>query len=54
MGDWVLFRGGIFLLVMVGGGGVVVGSKELVGWVDSVTDVRSYPPPVPWEERLKR
>jgi hypothetical protein len=37
----VLLRGGIlFLHVMVGGDGGVVGPKELVGWVDTVTSHR--------------
>ena len=44
----VLLRGGNFFLhVMVGGDGGVVGPKELVGWVDTVTDGRSYTPPTP-------
>ncbi len=32
---------------MVGGGGGVSGPKELMGWVDSVTDGRAYPHPAP-------
>ena len=40
---WVLLCGGIFWHVMVGGGGGVAGPKELVGWVDTVTD-GMYPP----------
>ena len=43
----VLLRGGIFLHVMVGGDGGVVGPKELVGWVGTVTDSRAYTPPTP-------
>ena len=43
----VLLRGGIFLNVLVGGGGGAVGPKELMGWVGSVPHVRSYPPPTP-------
>ena len=44
----VLLRGGIFFLhVMVGGDGGVVGPKELVGWVGTVTDCRAYTPPTP-------
>ena len=38
---------GFFLHVMVGGDGGVVGPKELVGWVGTVTDSRSYTPPTP-------
>ena len=38
---------GFFLHVMVGGDGGVVGSKELVGWVGTVTDSRPYTPPTP-------
>jgi hypothetical protein len=38
---------GFFLHVMVGGDGGVVGPKELVGWVDTVTDGRTYTPPTP-------
>ena len=38
---------GIFLHVMVGGDGGVVGPKELVGWVGTVTDSRAYTPPTP-------
>ncbi len=30
---------------MVGGDGGVVGPKELVGWVGTVTDSRAYTPP---------
>jgi hypothetical protein len=33
--------------VMVGGGRGVVGPKELMGWVGSVTDGRDYSPPAP-------
>ncbi len=40
-------RWDFFLHVMVGGDGGVVGPKELVGWVDTVTDNRSYTPPTP-------
>jgi hypothetical protein len=36
-----------FLHVMVGDDGGVVGSKELVGWVSTVTDGRTYTPPTP-------
>ena len=44
----VLLCDGIFFLhVMVGGDGGVVGPKELVGWVGTVTDSRSYTPPTP-------
>ena len=32
---------------MVGGGGGVSGPKELMGWVDAVTDGRAYPHPAP-------
>ena len=32
---------------MVGGGRGVVGPKELMGWVGSVTDGRDYSPPAP-------
>ena len=38
---------GIFLHVMFGGDGGVVGPKELVGWVGTVTDSRAYTPPTP-------
>jgi hypothetical protein len=34
-------------LVSVGGDGGVVGPKELVGWVGTVTDSRAYAPPTP-------
>jgi hypothetical protein len=40
----VLFRQWIFLHVMVGGGRGVAGPKELMGWVGTVTDGRSYSP----------
>ncbi len=44
----VLLRGGIFFLHgMVGGDGGVVGPKELVGWVGTVTNGRTYTPPKP-------
>ena len=43
----VLFRGGIFFHIMVGGDGGVVGPKELVGWVGTVTDGLTYTPPTP-------
>ena len=43
----VLLRSGIFLHVMVGGDGGVVGPKELVGLVGTVTDSRAYTPPTP-------
>jgi hypothetical protein len=36
-----------FFHVMVGGDGGVVGPKELVGWVGTVTDVWTYTPPTP-------
>jgi hypothetical protein len=39
----ILWRGGIFFGVMVGGVGGVSGPKELMGLVDAVTDDRSYP-----------
>ena len=43
-----MLRDGIFFLhVMVGGDGGVVGPKEFVGWVVTVTDVRPYTPPTP-------
>jgi hypothetical protein len=46
--DWGLVpRRDFFLYVMVGGDGGVVGPKELVGWVGTVTDVRAYTPPTP-------
>ena len=38
----VLFRDGIFFHIMVGADGGVVGPKELVGWVGTVTDGLSY------------
>jgi hypothetical protein len=37
----------IFLDVMVGGGRVVAGPKELMGLVGAVTDCRAYSPPTP-------
>jgi hypothetical protein len=41
-GDWGLVaRREFFLHVMVGGDGGVVGPKELVGWVGTVTDDRT-------------
>ena len=43
----VLLRGGIFLNVLVGGGGGAAGPKELMGWVGAVADGRAYPPPTP-------
>ncbi len=43
----VLLRGGIFLNVLVGGGGGAAGPKELMGWVGVVADGRAYPPPTP-------
>ena len=43
----VLLRGGIFLHVMVGGDGGVVGPKELVGWFVTVTDGLSCTSPTP-------
>ena len=43
----VLLCGGIFLHVIVCGDGGVVGPKELVGWVGTVTDGRAYTPPTP-------
>ncbi len=47
-GDWGLdARRDFFLYVMVGGDGGVVGPKELVGWVGTVTEVRAYTPPTP-------
>ena len=42
-----MFRDGNFLHVMVNGDGGVVGPKELVGWVGTVTDDRVYTPPTP-------
>ena len=33
---WLLLRGGIFLNVLVGGGGGAAGPKELMGWVGAV------------------
>jgi len=45
--SWVLLGVGIFLNVLVGGGGGVTGPKELMGWVDTVTDDRAYCPPSP-------
>ena len=47
-GDWgIVARREFFLHVLVGGDGGVVGPKELVGWVDKVTDIRTYTPPTP-------
>ena len=43
----VLSCSGIFFGVMVGGGGGVAGSKELMGWVVGVTVGRVYPHPTP-------
>jgi len=43
----VLLRVKIFLHVLVGGDGGVVGPKELVGWIDTVTDGLSFNPPTP-------
>ena len=43
----VLRSGGIFFGVMVGGVGGLSGPKELMGWVVTVTDGRSYPHPAP-------
>jgi hypothetical protein len=40
-------RMSVLLPVMVGGDDGVVGPKELVGWVGTVTDSRSYTPPTP-------
>jgi len=53
---WLTFGRGVwsidarrdfFLHVMVGGDGGVVGPKELVGWIDTVTDGLSFNPPTP-------
>ncbi len=44
---WLLFRGGIFLNVLVGGGGGAAEPKELMGWVGAVADGSAYPPPTP-------
>ncbi len=47
-GDWgIATRRDFFFHVMVGGDGGVVGPKELVGWVGTVTDSRAYTPPTP-------
>ena len=47
-GDWgIVTSRDFFLNVMVGGDGGVVGPKELVGWVGTVTDGRAYTPPTP-------
>ena len=43
----VLLRGGIFFHVMVGGDDGVVGPKELVGCLGTVTDGLSFTPPTP-------
>ena len=43
----VFLRGGIFFHIMVGADSGVVGPKELVGWVGTVTDGRVYTPPTP-------
>ncbi len=37
----------IFLHIMVGGDRGVAGTKELMGLVGDVTDVRAYSPPAP-------
>ena len=47
-GGWgVVAHRDFFLHVMVGGDGGVVGPKELVGWVGTVTDGRGYTSPTP-------
>ena len=47
-GGWAIaVRRVLFLHVMVGGDGGVVGPKELVGWVGTVIDCRAYTPPTP-------
>ena len=43
----VLLRGGIFLNVLVGGGGGAAGPKELMGLVGAVAGGMAYPPPAP-------
>ena len=43
----VLMREWIFLHVMVGGGRGVAGTKELMGLVGVVTDLRVFSPPGP-------
>jgi hypothetical protein len=43
----LLLREWIFLHIMVGGDRGVVGTKELMGLVGAVTDVRAYSPPAP-------
>ena len=43
----VFLCGGIFFHIMVGADGGVVGPKELVGWVGTVTDGLPYTPPTP-------
>ena len=50
----VLLRDGIFLHVMVGVDGGVTGPNELMGWFDTVTDGRDYPPPTPLSVELKQ
>ncbi len=47
-GGWgIVARRDFFFHVMVGGDGGVVGPKELVGWVVTVKDSRSFTPPTP-------
>ena len=43
----VLLCGGIFLNVLVGGGGGAAGPKELMGLVGTVAGGMAYPPPAP-------
>ena len=43
---WFLLRGGIFLNVLVSGGGAA-GPKELMGLVGAVAGGMAYPPPAP-------
>ena len=45
--DWGLVARQDFFVVMVGGDGGVLGPKELVEWVGTVTDGRGYTPPTP-------
>ena len=45
--DWFLLCDGIFLNVLVGGGGGASGPKELMGLVGTVADGRVYCPPAP-------